>query len=149
MILSGYRWRQGTYTVSDVTESYAVENFPSQADMKGNVRWVRPQSHADILTPADVQQALDGSQQAYGLTEFEWQFPFLTPMMRDYLWTTKMSSGYSSAATVRLWNRATGAFEFYTATALWPLPDVVRGLDTAGGGWVNFPIRFILATQIT
>ncbi len=148
MRLRGYRWRAGTHTAADVGEDYAVERFATHLDMRGNVRWYSPNSGADVITPAAIEQALDGTQREYGLREFTWKFPFLTPQMQNWLWTQKMGSVPSAAATVRTFNRSTGAWEFYTCTALWPTPDTLRGLELKGGGWVEFPIRFILATKL-
>ncbi len=148
-LVSGYRWRAGTWGPGVVLPvTYAIENFPRQTDMGYDKQWMRPGNAADIVAPAAITQALDGSQDDYGGIQFTWEFDWLSPDMVSYLFTTMFSSAYNATATVRTWNRSTGLWEQYTATALWPTAEMIRDLDTIGGGFEQFPIRFIKGTKI-
>lgn len=149
--LSGYRWRAGTYTVGDMTDTYAIESFPRQTDMYPGLDWMPPHTHSNIVQPADLVRAVSGVQSAYGGLEFTWTFSFLSADMINYLWATMLSGAYSAAATVRIPDeRMTGGGpKFYTATASWPKRDTILGLDAVGGGLREFPIDFIIATEIT
>lgn len=148
-IVSGYRWRAGTWGAGVVLPvTYAIENFPRQTDMGNYIHWMRPGNEADFIAPAAIMQALDGSQDDYGGVQFTWEFSYWSPDMANYVFTTMFSSEYDAATTVRTWNRVTGLWEEYTATALWPTSEQLRDLDTIGRGWRNFPIRFIKGTKI-
>ena len=143
--LSGYRWKTGTATVADMTDTYAVESFPDQGDQRG-VPWMRPQSRGDVVTPHALVQAIDGTQKGYGGMVVTWEFPWLSRGMMEYLWETLLSSDYSASATIRTFDRQRDEWVVYNCTALWPTNEQIEGLKNIGGGFENFPIRFINCT---
>jgi hypothetical protein len=66
--------------------------------------------------------------------------------MVAWLWTDLFESKYSNAATIRTFDRQTNAWRVLNGTALWPDNEMLEGLDNKGGGFVDFPIRFINCT---
>lgn len=140
--LSGYRFANGTLSTAGLTATYAIEAFPDQGDQR-NVPWTRPQSRADVVQPVALQQALDNSLLAYGGIRVEWEFPWLSPGMMDYIYDTKLGGAYSAAVTIRTWDRLTNSWRTLNGTGQWPAPDVINGLRNVGGGFENFPIVFV------
>ena len=140
---SGYRWTTGTKTIAQMTDTYAIESFTPQSDVKGNARWFQPQSDASRVQNAAVLQALDGSQSSYGMLTVTWELPWVSGYMVKHLFAQLFGSAYSATATIRTFSRITGSWQVYNCTALWPTPDMLKGLRGAAGGYVNFPIRFI------
>ena len=139
---SGYRFANGTKTVVQMTDTYAIEAFPDQGDQR-NVPWMRPQSRADIVQPVALLQALDQSLAAYGGERVFWEFPWLSPGMIDYLFDTKLGGAYSANVTIRTWDRLTNQWRVLNGVAQWPDPDTVKGLRNVGGGFADFPITFV------
>ena len=146
MQLSGYRWENGTLASGALTVTYAIESFTRASDMHGDHYWIRPQTRADIVKPGEVSMALDGSQGGYGGYDVLWELPFVTRGMVAWLWTDLFESKYSNAATIRTFDRQTNAWRVLNGTALWPDNEMLEGLDNKGGGFVDFPIRFINCT---
>jgi hypothetical protein len=149
--LTGYRWYAGTVSAATVTPAYDVAHFTVQSDQTGTAHraWrVQPGKRANVVLPGGMQQALDGTQKVYSGYQVAWSFPYMTPLMVQWLFVNKFSSAYNAAATIRLWNKQVGAWEYYQATALWPSPAIWSKLETIGGGWVNTPIRFIEGTKL-
>lgn len=142
--LSGFRWRDGHHDAADVTEAYAIESFPAQTDMRGAVRWIRPQSESEIVQPAARPISLGGDSRAYGGYVLSWVLPLVTPDMMSWLWTNKMSSSYSNNATIRTWHRINDEWLVLQCIAHWPTLDEINGLERGLGGFVDFPITFIL-----
>ena len=140
---SGYRWEDGTLASAALTVTYAIESFTRASDMRSDMVWMRPQSDADILTPMAVEMALDGSQGGYGGYQCTWRLPIVTRGMMSWLWTEKFNSVYSYAATIRTFDRQFNTWRVLNCTALWPDNEMINGLDRRGGGFVDFPIRFI------
>jgi hypothetical protein len=145
-IISGYRWAVGTLASAALTSAYAIESFASQTDMKSGWHWTRPQSRADVLTPALLSAGLDGSQAAYGGWEGLWEFPFWTPDQMSYIYTNLFGSAYSAAQTIRTYDRQFSQWRVLNVTGLWPDNETIQGLTNRGRGFVNFPVRFILGT---
>lgn len=141
--LSGYRITTGTKTVAQMTDTYAIESLPAQDDARGGAKWHRPNTLADVVQPAAIEQALDGSQADYGGVVVLWELPWLSPKMIDYLYENIFSSGRSATVTIRTWDRLTAEWRVLNCTALWPTPDTINGLRNIGGGFAAFPIRFI------
>jgi len=150
--ISGYRWADGTQAAGVVlSTTYAIENFPGQTDMnigRGGVAWLQPS--IVVVTPAvQLLDSLDGTRDGYGGAVIDWAFAYLSPDMVRYLRDTFFNStDYSRANTIRTWNRQSGLWEEYTATALWPKFEITGGLERRGGGLRDFPIRFIKGTKI-
>lgn len=140
--LSGYRWATGTKTQAELTSSYAIEALPDQGDQRG-VPWMRPQSRGDILKPAALVQAIDGTQKGYGGLVVVWELPWVSRGMLDYLWTTMFAGDYSASATIRTFDRIRNEWRILTCSALWPGNETVEGLRNIGGGFADFPIRFV------
>ena len=143
---TGYRWATGTLASAALTITYAIEDFPRQSDMKGAWKWTRPQTRADVILQARLSPGLDGSQAVYGGSELLWEFPFWTAGQMDYIFDTLFAGAYSAAQTIRTFDRQFNTWRVLNVTGLWPDNDTIRGLDNKGGGFVNFPIRFILGT---
>lgn len=140
--LSGYRWTTGTQTVATLTATYALEEITDQGDQRG-VPWMRPQSRADILKPQALVQAIDGTQKAYGGMAVVWELPWVSRGMMEYLWESLFGSDYSATATIRTFDRQRDEWVVYNCKALWPTNEMIEGLKNIGGGFENFPIRFI------
>jgi len=150
LTLSGYRLALGTLTPAeiDADDDYAIENFPRQSDMKPVHQWRRPGNTADVIkVEAEMVTAFDGSRGGQGGAEFAWPWELMTPGQIVYMNDTffNLSADWDAAVTVRTYNRATGAWEYYTATALRP---VVDEMETVGGSY-SYPLRFIEGTQLT
>jgi len=144
--LSGYKLVAGTKTVAQMTaahNTYAIEEFPAQDDVRGGAVWRRPQSRGDIVQPAVIEAALDGSLADYGGEVVTWEFAWVSPKMIDYLYENIFSSTRSATVTIRTWDRVTADWRVFNCTAQWPMPDIVEGLRNIGGGFAEFPIRFI------
>ena len=152
MAISGFRWADGTQAAGVVlAATYAIENFPIQTDMTakgGGVSWVQP-SIVTVTETVQLLDSLDGTRDGYGGAVIDWAFRYLTPDMVQYLRDTFFNStDFSRANTIRTWNRQTGLWEEYTATALWPKFEITGGLERRGGGWIDWPVRFIKGTKI-
>lgn len=143
---SGYRWATGTLTSAGLTITYAIEDFARQSDMKSSWAWTRPQSRADILLPALQSEALDASVADYGGTELLWEFPFWTSMQVNYVFVNLFGSVKYADQTIRVWDRQFNTWRVLNVRGIWPSPETIKGLENRGGGFVNFPIRFILGT---
>lgn len=141
--LSGYRIATGTLTVATLTDTYAIESLPAQDDRRAG-DWVAPQSRRDIVQPAAIEAALDGSLADYGGDVVVWEFAWFSPKMIDYLYENFFSSGRSATMTIRTYDRLRAEWRVLNCTAQWPTPDVVNNLRNIGGGLAEFPIRFIL-----
>jgi hypothetical protein len=140
---SGYRWANGTKTSAQMTVTYAIEDFPRQSDMKSSWNWTRPQSPADLVFPAALKGDLEGDLGAYGELELLWEFPFWTSAQIDYIFDNLFGGAYSALQTIRTYDRQNHAWLVLNVKARWPEKDVIAGLVRRGGGFVDFPIRFI------
>jgi len=141
--LSGYRIGTGTLTVAVLDDSYAIELLTNQSDRK-QARWTRPDSRSDIVQPAAIEQGLDGSLADYGGDVVVWTFPWLSPLMMDYLYENYFDSNRSALMTIRTYDRIRAEWRVLNCTAQWPAPDVIGGLVNIGRGLQDFPVRFIL-----
>lgn len=148
---SGYRWRAGIWDADDVTDDYDIENWPLQGDMYPGISWLAPRGEANLVVPGGYVDTIDGHKCAEGGYEFEWVFPYLTANMLQYLRKNLFEERYSNEATVLIPDvrMEGGISRFYTCIAQWPAPDRIRGLQTEGGGLVNFPVRFVRAVNIS
>lgn len=148
--VTGYRWSDGTLGAGVVlAPQYAIENFAVQVDMAGSsIEWRQP-SFVSVHEATQVLVSLDGTRDGYGGAVIRWEFGFLTPLMMKYLRDTFFNTNlFSRANTIRTWNRMTGLWEEYTATAHWPTFEDINSLERRGGGLLNFPLVFIKGTKI-
>ncbi len=140
--LSGYRLGTGTIAHGDFDEDYAIESFPIQSDQDTARKWNRPGNDADIVNEAEeLVEGMSSFVGSYGYIVFTWQLRMLSPLMVKYVRDTFFgSTGFSAAVTVRTFNRGSGAFEVYHATAKRKL--YIDGATPAGGGYDQFVIDF-------
>lgn len=127
----------------DATSAYQVTQFTRQSDMLAGRQWVRPDNMADVIKPSAVYvESMDSHVGGYGGKEFTWGFQNMTPLMVMFLRDTYFAGGDKSAlATVKTWDRTSGAFEYFHCIAHWPNP--VSEAAAAAGGFSPFPIRFV------
>jgi hypothetical protein len=145
-VLSGYRLYPGLTTPTNVTETYAIENWTRQSDMETWRRWLRPDNLADVIEQAsELIDGLSGMRKGYGDVTFNWRLRGHTPLMTKYVIDTYFAGGdYSADVTARTYNRATGQFEFYQARIVRTL---FRDMEAALGGYDNMLLSFSRGIQ--
>jgi len=114
-----YRWRSGFVNAAQLTDTYALRNFPRQTDMGSSVDWLDPQGTNTYNRAAMTELSLYGRAKFLGIPNFTWSLPSLTPQMTDYL--LHNAAYFDSAAyldsTVSTWNGARDRWEIIWAIA--------------------------------
>lgn len=99
--MSQFRARAGTYDASDMTSTYAIEDFAIQSDQR-NYPWL-------IVTPSELFRefdaqtggGLDGTVRNIGKWNGSWHVAALTPLMFDYVQDTLFpTDGVNEALTI-------------------------------------------------
>lgn len=124
-------------------DGYKVVNLPIQTDQINGRDWIRPGNEADVVKPASLVDSISGRRFPYGGNVFTWPMVNLSPKMTLFLHETIFDLNWYSDVTVQTFNRATGNWEAYHATARWP--DYVNEAELAGGGFNNFKLSFVNA----
>ncbi len=148
MSLSGFRWAMGHITVAalDADDSYAIENFPLQAE---GIPWYPPKLASDLVVDAALEVALSGVLKPYGGKEMTWTFPWWSSSMMAWIRANRFNGLDSQEATIRIpGERLTGSARYFQCLAHWPKPEVLRGLNPVGDGLEDFPIAFVLGQEI-
>lgn len=149
MALSGYRLSPDHITVAALDTTFAIENFPRQADQSVGRDWIRPDDSADVVEPAaEIVIAMSGGAYGYGRGNLSWRLQGLTPLMVKYILDTYFNSEDMTAlGTVRTSNRASGAFEVYQVIMNRHL--YADGAEPALGGYDKLLLDFVKTTLIT
>ncbi len=141
MMSDEYRIRVGTWTERDMTEDYAVNRFPAQAD-QGGLQWYNPQDPGSVFGEvAEVVTALDGSRGGFGGYTFSWVFGLLTMEMVKYLRQTIFDGGWNATVTVRTYDRGYG-WRVINCKAHWNDLREAAEPDTGNTGYVNLRLDF-------
>lgn len=146
MTLSGFRWAMGHISAAALDETYAIENFPLQAD---GVPWYPPKLASDLVLDAALEVALSGALRPYGGREVLWTFPWWSSLMIAWVRANRFNGLDSQEATIRIpGERLTGSARTFQCLAHWPKPEVLRGLKPVGDGLEDFPIAFVLGQEV-
>lgn len=144
-MVCGFWWAYGHIALSSFTEAlYDISNWTVQSDQVPGLEWRRPGNESDIVEEAvELVTSLSENVDGYGNVNFNWKLRGLTPMMVNYVIVNRFNYRFSALATVRTYNRATGAFECYHATAQRKLYR--DGAEAALGGYDNLDVTFVKA----
>lgn len=120
---NAHRLRAGTHAVVDLTSTYAISNFPLQADMGAINAWY---CNSTPPRPQQIRQAISGKQLGQGYYTSRLEFDIMTHGMVSYMLTTFFSSAtlWSNAVTVMLYSESDAAV-YLTATLLRPAFDAL------------------------
>ena len=100
------------------TSSYLVTNFPRQTDMDAVDQWLAVQPNPPLLQTF-VQSLEVGSGGYYGKFATQIEFTFMTEDMRQYIYSTIMSSKPVAKVTAYL-EHPTNGFGVYTGELVTP-----------------------------
>lgn len=125
------------------TSTYAVNSFPVQSDMLGNIRWIDPADPSDIYSEAaEWVMALDNTSGGNGGIEFDWYLFLPTRGMVEYIKQTIFGGQRSRKFTVQT-RRRDSLTNKWTVVWCWGvLPDERSDAESVGGGFQKFKVHF-------
>lgn len=144
---TGQRIRAGTWTVADLTSTYAITNLPVQGDQDFSTPWILTAALCGTPTPARITTNADLSRSADGFTASRWGFRYLTFDMFEYWDTTFLPGGAWSAPVTIMDYDDTNTAVFYTAT-LWRPTAPSDKAQYITGGWGNVIYEWTRGVQI-
>lgn len=145
----GHRWRKGVWSVSDLTDTYALTALATQSD-QGTVPWTAPV--ADVLTVPDfvfVPQVLSGEDSPQGFFRLTWTFDFWTFGMMSHVRSTFFDAYKKSAAATIMTYDAHNTAVYLTCIAHLPKFSGNDKIAALAGGYENIAIVFDFGTVIT
>lgn len=141
---NAHRLRAGTYTVAQLTTTYAISAFALQTDMGGINLWY---CNSTPPRPQVIRRAISGKQLGQGYYTAQLEFDLMTHGMVGYMLTNFFSTAtlWSNAVTVMLYSEADVAV-YMNATLIRPQMDQFTANEV---GYTNVVWPIIKGTIIT